>query len=227
MNEARTQILEAIRHALGRDAPTGGRAAALERRLGTPKPNVIPARAQVDGSRRIDLFVAEAERADATVARVATVRDVPRAVAAYLAENNLPSVLKVAPAMADIPWSEKTTLSAAAGAARDTDPVGVTGAFAGVAETGTLVLLSGPDSPTTLNFLHDTHIVVLPAGKIVGTYEETWSRLRAAAGGDGPVPRTVNWITGPSRTADIEQTLLLGAHGPRRLHIVLVDGEDA
>ncbi len=227
MSEARTQILEAIRHALGRDAPAGGRAAALERRLGTPKPNVIPARAQVDRSRRIDMFVAEAERVDATVARVATVRDVPRAVAAYLAENNLPSVLKVAPAMVDIPWSEKTMLSAAAGAAGDTDPVGVTGAFAGVAETGTLVLLSGPDSPTTLNFLPDTHIVVLPAGRIVGTYEETWSRLRAAAGGDGPVPRTVNWITGPSRTADIEQTLLLGAHGPRRLHIVLVDGEDA
>ncbi len=226
MSEARTQILADIRRALGRDAPTADRAVALERRLDAPEPNVIPARGRVDGSRRVDMFIAEAERADATVARVAGSNDVPRAVAAYLAGNNLPGVLKVAPAVADIPWSEHTTLSATAGVAGGGDPVGVTGAFAGVAETGTLVLLSGPDSPTTLNFLPDTHIVVLAVGRIVGTYEETWRRLRAAAGGDGPVPRTVNWITGPSRTADIEQTLLLGAHGPRRLHIVLVDGED-
>lgn len=226
MSEARTRILADIRHALGREAPSADRAAALERRLDAPEPNVIPARAQIDAPARIDLFIAEAERADATVARVATVDDVPRAVAAYLAANTLPSVLKVAPAVADIPWSEGTALSAVAGVAGGDDPVGVTGAFAGVAETGTLVLLSGPDSPTTLNFLPDTHIVVLATARIVGTYEETWRSLRAAAGDDGPLPRTVNWITGPSRTADIEQTLLLGAHGPRRLHIVLVDGDD-
>ena len=91
------------------------------------------------------------------------------------------------------------------------------------AETGTLVLASGPESPTTLNFLPDTHIAVLLAETIVGAYEATWSAVRAA---DGPLPRVVNWITGPSRTADIEQTLLIGIHGPRRQHIVLIDGQD-
>ena len=82
------------------------------------------------------------------------------------------------------------------------------------------MLLSGPDHPTTLNFLPDTHIVVLRASQVVGPYEDAWARLRAAA---TAMPRTVNFVTGPSRTADIEQTIQLGAHGPRRLHIVLID----
>ena len=97
-----------------------------------------------------------------------------------------------------------------------------TGSFAGVAETGTLVLLSGPESPTTLNFLPDVHIALLFTDRVVGSYEDVWARLRARDGAT-VMPRVVNWITGPSRTADIEQTLLLGAHGPRRLHIILVD----
>ena len=96
----------------------------------------------------------------------------------------------------------------------------LTHAFAGIAETGTLMLRSGADAPTTLNFLPDTNIVLIEAGRIVGAYEEAWAMLRAAG---GAMPRTVNFITGPSRSADIEQTLQLGAHGPRRLHILLLD----
>ena len=88
-------------------------------------------------------------------------------------------------------------------------------------QTGTLALVSGPDNPTTLNFLPETHIVVIEAAKIVGNYETFWEMLRAAYG-EGAMPRTVNFITGPSRSADIEQTLLLGAHGPRALHIIIV-----
>ena len=107
--------------------------------------------------------------------------------------------------------------------AQPTDQASVTSAFAGVAETGSLALISGPDSPTSLNYLPDNHIVVLQVGQIVGSYEEVWQRLREKMSEDWP--RAVNWITGPSRTADIEQELLLGAHGPRRLHVVLVDEE--
>ncbi len=99
----------------------------------------------------------------------------------------------------------------------------MTPAFTAVAETGTLMLRSGPDHPTTLNFLPDTHIVVLRAGQIVGPYEDAWAKLRAA----GDMPRAVNFVSGPSRTADIEQTIQLGAHGPRRLHIVLIEDGDA
>ncbi len=112
------------------------------------------------------------------------------------------------------------------GKAEASDQASLTGAFAGVAETGTLLLVSGPQAPTTLNFLPETHIAVLRASRMVGPYEDAWERVRARYGRGG-LPRTVNFITGPSRTADIEQTIQLGAHGPRRLHIVLIeDGLD-
>src|SRR5205085_6001380 len=105
------------------------------------------------------------------------------------------------------------------GKASPGDQVSMTPAFAAIAETGTLMLTSGAETPSTLNFLPDTHVVVLEAGQVVPTYEEGWTRLRAR----GDMPRTVNFITGPSRTGDIEQRIQLGAHGPRRLHVVLVD----
>jgi L-lactate dehydrogenase complex protein LldG len=95
-----------------------------------------------------------------------------------------------------------------------------------VAETGTLMLHSGPESPTRNNFLPDTHIAVLRASQVVASYEDGFDNLRrkfAKAAGGFFLPRTINFITGPSRTADIEQKLELGAHGPRRLHIILID----
>ncbi|MFZ1413852.1 MAG: LUD domain-containing protein, partial [Defluviicoccus sp.] len=112
-------------------------------------------------------------------------------------------------------------LQLATGAAVDGDRASVVIAFAGIAETGTVMLLSSPSSPATLNFLPEMHIVILPEAAIVGAYEDAWTNLRATLG-PGVMPRVVNWITGPSRTADIEQTLLLGAHGPRLLHILLL-----
>src|SRR5260370_1008553 len=59
------------------------------------------------------------------------------------------------------------------------------------------------------------------ADDIAGDYEALWRKLRERFGA-GAMPRTVNWITGPSRSADIEQTLILGAHGPQRLHVMVV-----
>jgi len=100
-------------------------------------------------------------------------------------------------------------------------PISVTGAFAAVAETGTIALTSGAPSPTLLNFLPETHIVVVDAKDLSGTYEELWTRLKAQYG--ETMPRTLNLVTGPSRSGDIEQTILMGAHGPKRLHIIVVD----
>jgi L-lactate dehydrogenase complex protein LldG len=147
---------------------------------------------------------------------------VPAAVAAYLRAHNLPATARMGDdnLLAGMPW-DATQITLSRGASDGDDPVGVSHAFAGVAETGTLVLTSGPDNPTTLNFLPETHIVVLAAKDVAGDYETVWDRLRAAAG-KGQMPRTVNMVTGPSRSGDIEQTILLGAHGPRRLHIVVV-----
>ena len=112
------------------------------------------------------------------------------------------------PRLAGMPWSE-TTLEILRGPSDGDDLNAVSAAFAGIAETGTLALVSGPDNPTTLNFLPDNHIVVLPREAIEADYESVFAKLRSVYG-KGDAPRTLNFITGPSRSADIEQTLLLG-----------------
>jgi L-lactate dehydrogenase complex protein LldG len=122
--------------------------------------------------------------------------------------------------LAAMPWSA-TTLEISGGPSDGHDLNAVSVAFAGVAESGTLALASGAENPTTLNFLPDNHFVIVATSDIVADYESVWRKLRAHYG-KGVMPRTVNFITGPSRSADIEQTLLLGAHGPRRLHILIV-----
>ncbi|HEX5079901.1 MAG TPA: LUD domain-containing protein, partial [Geminicoccaceae bacterium] len=106
------------------------------------------------------------------------------------------------------------------GRAEDADPVGVTTAFAGIAETGTLMLLSGPETPTTVAFLPETSIVALPSARVLRAYEDALRLLRREQGG---LPRSINLITGPSRSGDIEQTIQLGAHGPKRLLVLLLD----
>ncbi|HYG84732.1 MAG TPA: lactate utilization protein C [Azospirillum sp.] len=224
MSDSRSQILAGIAKSLGRATGDAQRAAARERVTGHAR-NLIPARAQLDPADQIRLFEQMALEVSATVARVASLDAVPDAVAEYLAGHNLPAELRAAPdpTLDTIPWDRRPTLTVSTGRARDADAVSLTGAFAGIAETGTLMLVSGAERPTTLNFLPDTHIVVLKAEQIVGGYEDAWDRLRAqAAAFEGGMPRTVNMVTGPSRTGDIEQTIQLGAHGPRRLHIVLV-----
>jgi len=169
------------------------------------------------------MFKAQAEGVQATVEVVANAKDVPEAVARYLRERNLPATARIGadPVLVAMPW-EDTAIEVAHGKSEGRDLNAVSRAVAGVAETGTLVLHSGGDNPTTLNFLPDNHIVVLKAGEIVGDYESVWSKLRMTFG-KGELPRTVNFITGPSRSADIEQKLQLGAHGPRNLHIVIVE----
>ncbi len=218
---SREKILGAVRSALEGSAP-GRDPAAVEARLATHARGPIPARGQLDAAARLDLFIAMAEEVSTTVSRVGDMAAVPAAIAGYLADHNLPAVAKLAPDpwLDDIPWHDAPLLELTKGKGEDADRVSITSAFAGVAETGTVMALSGPDHPTTLNILPETHVVVLRADRIVGAYEEAWDRLRQS-GRD--MPRTVMLITGPSRSGDIEQTIQLGAHGPKRLHLVIVD----
>ncbi|HXZ00589.1 MAG TPA: lactate utilization protein [Stellaceae bacterium] len=229
MSEARGQILGAIRRSLKRGPLDEPERAAVAARLAAHERNLVPARAaSLDHRGQVDLFQRMAEEVQATLVRVTSAAEVPAAVADYLSLHNLPSRLVVTPdpQLDDIPWSARPMLEVRRGRAEEADQVGVTACFAGVAETGTLMLLSGPQSPTRNNLLPDTHIVVLRREQVAASYEEGWSRLRAARrGADGSLdlPRTVNFITGPSRTADIEQRVEVGVHGPRRLHILLID----
>ena len=229
MTNGREQILGSIRKSLKRGPVTQARAAELRAALGVHARNVIPRRAVgLEPEQQVELFIRMAEEVQASVVRVKSAAEVPGAVAAYLAENNLPSTLVMTPdpQLEGIPWADRPLLEIRRGRAEDGDLTGVTACVAGVAETGTLMLTSGPESPTRNNFLPDHHLVVMRRDQVVATYEDGFDRLRARApadSGEWVPPRTVNFITGPSRTGDIEQKIELGAHGPRRLHIILVD----
>ncbi len=215
---ARDEILATVRRALHVSGAEAPRQAAVAERLASAPSGVIPAR----GRGGVETFKAEALRAAASLAEIAASEQIPAEIARYLRDNNLPATLRMGadPRLAGLPWAD-TALSLAHGPSDGSDLNGLSVAFAGIAETGTLALASGADNPTTLNFLPDNHIVVMFAKDVVGDMESVFARLRTAYG-KGEVPRTLNFVTGPSRSADIEQTLLFGAHGPRRLHIVLV-----
>ena len=226
--ESRARIMDSLREGLGRGELSAEKQADLTARLAAPKSNLVPARGDKAVDARVALFTEMAEAVQASVARVGDASDVPGAIADYLADNNLPSDIVMAPdeSLDAYPWAERPLLNIRRGKAEDAAQVSVTGAEMGFAETGTLMLTSDAQRPSTLNFLPENHIVVLRADRIAGGYEEGWRQLRAdgaGGAGDGFMPRTVNMITGPSRTGDIEQTIQLGAHGPRRLHIIIVE----
>ncbi|MFN7093437.1 MAG: lactate utilization protein C [Allorhizobium sp.] len=220
--DSRQAILSRIRTSLKVGTGNTERAETVAHRLVERPQGIIPKRGQLPVDERLALFIAMAEKYNATTERLATSGSVPAAVAEYLKQRNLPAAIRIGAdtRMTSLDWKSAGTLDIRSGASDGNDLVAVSHAFGGIAETGTLCLLSGPDNPVTLNFLPDHHIVVVEAAAIVGDMESLWASLRKAQG--KTMPRTVNMITGPSRSADIEQTLLLGAHGPRALHIIIV-----
>ena len=229
---SRAAILNSIRRSLRRGPPPEDAAAMLRARLQAHPRHLIPARSRLPRPEQVALFIRNLEKEFCTVTRLSDHAAIPHAVADYLALQNLGPELTMAPhpELQAIPWGERPMLQLREGRAAATDLVGVQHAYAAVAETGTLVLPAGPERPATLNLLPETAIVVLRASRIVGAYEEAWDLMRAEwedAVTGGFMPRSVMLVTGPSRSADIESVLELGAHGPRRLHVLLVDDDPA
>ncbi len=221
---ARDAVLARIRKSLGVSGADPARRSAVAARLAEAPRGPDTPESRLDRAARVRLFVEKAEGVRASVARVATPAQVPAAIAEYLRRTNLPAAIRHGddPRLKALPWRTTPQLAVATGKAEPDDASGLSHADAGVAESGSVILASGPENPTTLNFLPENHIVVLAAGDLVGDYESAFERVRTRH--PGPLlPRTVNFITGPSRSADIEQTVQLGAHGPRRLHIILVE----
>ena len=219
---SRETLFASIRASLGVTGEEPARRAAVAERLKQRPRGVIPARGQLPPQECVQLFAQMVEAANGTAEMLASAADVPGAVAALLRRHNLPMQVRRGddPRLAALPWDKERTLEVSTGASDGRQLASVSHSYAGVAETGTLIMTSGPDNPTTLNFLPDTHIVVVDAKDIAGDYESVWARLRARYG--DALPRTINMITGPSRSADIAQILILGAHGPRRLHVLVV-----
>jgi len=227
MAGARNTVLVGIRRALGADA-TDDRTPTVERRLRDHPRGPSVARTGGDAAAQRALFLAKVAESAATFAELHSLDQVPAAIADYLRAHNLPPMVRVAPdpALATLNWSAAPMLAVSTGPSDGSDPVSLTGCVAGIAETGTLMLASGADNPTGLAFLPETHVVVVRTDQLVGGLEDAFDRLRATRGpgGSGNWPRAINFITGPSRSGDIEQQLQMGAHGPRQLHVLLVDG---
>lgn len=229
MTGARDRIFATLRAGLGETANDARRRDTVAARIAQHPANLVPQRAQLPHAEQVALFVAKVEALTVSVDRVVGPAEVPARIADYLARHNLPSRLRVAPdpLLQDLPWGDRPLLQVEYGGGRSQDLVSVTPAFAAIAETGTLVLRSSATTPTTLHFVPDHHLVVMRTSQVTGSMEQAFARLRAALGSVEHWPRTVNFVTGPSRTADIEGVPVLGAHGPRRLHIVLIDDGDA
>ena len=221
----RAQILARIRSGLSVTSEDSARRARVDARLKGQKPHLIPDRVAKPGTNLPALLRVFLEGQSATVVRVATSNEVPSAVADFLRASNLPQRVRVGKDsfLAKLDWSR--ALERQQGQAEAGDEVGLSHATVAVAETGTLVLASGEENPVTLNFLPETHIVVLTAKDIVGPYETAFDRVRAAYG-RGTMPRTLNLISGPSRTGDIGGKLVMGAHGPRRMCVIVVENAD-
>ncbi len=217
---ARRQIFARIRAAQGRPAepePHEREQAAdyLARHPAGPRPP-LPA----DAAARIERFADEARRMSTTIELIDTLAEVPAAVARYLGAQALPARAIAWRTLADLDW-QAAGLEVACRKPVDGDPVGITGCFCASAETGSLVLLSGPDTYASAALLPDTHVAIVPASRIVAAHEDAFALIRAEL---GELPRAVNIVSGPSRTGDIEQTIVLGAHGPYRVHAIVVRG---
>jgi L-lactate dehydrogenase complex protein LldG len=214
-DNARAAILAQIRARQGRPAALHDIEAAdaevdIGRHVRGPQPTIAD---------RIAGFTTQALALQTSVARVTSAQDVPPAVAAYLREQAMGMQGVAWETLADLPWVDAgVTLEFRP--PRDEDKLGITGCFCAVAETGSLVLASSPATPSSTHLLPQTHIAIVPASRIVAALEDAYALLRAEL---GELPRALSTVSGPSRTGDIEQTIVLGAHGPYRVHVVIVD----
>jgi L-lactate dehydrogenase complex protein LldG len=218
---AREAMLARIRAKVA-SAPEEARRATVSQRIAGHPRNLIPERGIGDEDHRVKIFTGMMQAVGGSVEVLDDINDVPQAVADYLRNGNLPAQVRRGsdPVIARLPWHRAGAFEVVQGRAEDKDRASVTRAFAGIAESGTIIQVSGADNPTTLNFLPEVHIVVLEASSIFASYEEAWTKLRGAFG-EGVMPRTVNMISGPSRTGDIEQTIVRPAHGPKNMHVII------
>jgi L-lactate dehydrogenase complex protein LldG len=176
-----------------------------------PKPE--PYRAPTISSDLVTAFVAKAEAIDTEVQILEREDEIPTAIAEILRTHNLAARIHLPP-NSDVTGLEALSIL------RDPpgpDDTAVTRAPLAIAETGTLVQPARNVSPASWHFRPGFEIAILKASDIVAHFEDALAKLKTQ-----DLPPTINLITGPSRTGDIEQTLELGAHGPKALAVLIV-----
>jgi len=214
---ARDKILGKIRsaqvHTNARTAATGPHTETIISRLAQHPRGPQPAPAD----NLLECFKERAVKLSSDVLQAKDYLEIPTMLKHYLGERKLPASGVCWPSLAGLPWSA-AGLDIQSRPAKNQDWVGVTGAFCAIAETGTLMMLSGTETPATTSLLPETHVAVLDPRRIVATMEDAWDLMRKEY---KQPSRAVNFISGPSRTADIEQTVTMGAHGPYRVLVIL------
>lgn len=219
-SDSRVRIMTRIR-----GASTGADTGQIERELESF--GAAPAAPLLHEDIRV-AFMARVLKNHGTLAVAADRSGAVRAVGQYIYEH-LRSHRLVAgndPHLAAMPWRDGGVLPRF-GELEPGEPVALSYARLGVAETGAVVTLTGKGNPAANNLLPERHIVLLEVDNIVPDLEALWSRLKPVLDSEGR-PRGINCIAGPSSTADVEATLVYGAHGPRAWHVVLmgdIDGE--
>jgi L-lactate dehydrogenase complex protein LldG len=204
---ARDRILQKVHQSLKRPTPV---TVTRPERLAAPMARPV--------SHFLNDFVARAESLQSTTAQVPDFNAVPAAVAQYIQSHGLPRKSVIWPSLKALEWFS-WGLTAEVRPPVSEDRIGITETFCGIAETGTLLLHSGVNHYSTTSLLPETHIAILRVDRIVERMEQAFALMQSEL---GQLPRATNFISGPSRTADIEQTIVIGAHGPRRVHIILV-----
>lgn len=190
----------------------------------------------------LERFVQEFERVAGVFHRVRTPAEVPGVIRDIARERGAREIVTWTPAQLGLDLGpelagEGLAVMAAPGGGGEADRVqhrveaaraglGVTGVDLALAETGTLILLSGGGRPRSTSLLPETHVAVFGPRALVESLEQVGVMLEAlhvdpARSMSGAV---INFITGPSRTADIELTLTRGVHGPKHVHAIFVDG---
>jgi L-lactate dehydrogenase complex protein LldG len=220
---SRATILASIRAALCANPEDESRRRAVEARLAEPVRHIVPARSRRPTPELAEAFKAFLRSQGTDLIAVAEPGEIPGAIAGYLRAHDKPLRVRRGsdPYLAALPWRSEPELAVEEGPAKPDDGAGLSRAVAGVAETGTLMLASGPENPVTLAFLPEVHLVVLRKEAIVGAYEDALALVEAELGAS-ILPRTLNLVSGPSRTGDIGGRIVMGAHGPKRLAVILV-----
>ena len=219
MSKARNSILAAIHAANGLAKPADEVAAEAAALVAEPD-RIRPGFAGQSNRARF-IEKATSERVTATVSEIDSMDRLPSEVAHYLAAFRIGRLaMQPREALTALDWTGIETHHDPA----PDETAALSIADLAVAETGSVLFLSGPDAPVLMNFLPLHHIVAVPAARIHRHIEDAFT-VRGTVPSDQP--RLLTLVTGTSGTADIEAINIRGAHGPRYMHLVIVGPGDA
>jgi len=222
MTSSRDRILGRIKTGTNAQERTEADVEILQARIHSAKRGIVPAQTELGGKARLEYFTAKAEGQGTSIKRVRNGAEALAEVRDFLRQNNLPARIVASPSsqLDDLGLDGAGDLEVRRGPAEKSDITSVTPVYRAIAETGTIVTRSGDETPSTLNFVPEYHIAILREKDLVASYEDSWDAVR-----EKEMPRTVNWISGPSRSGDIAMTMFMGAHGPRQQHIIIIEDQ--